>query len=298
MQRPLSALNLVASRTFGIAASTSASCTFKAGHGASWLPSRFLWPPPPLLRLPDDHNAPFTGRNGMEKDMAKALRYSEKACELNHPWGCANAARMYDLGQTAALSTSCPLAYGQGPPWRDSCPAFSLYCQPCPHAVPRYRTQKTRQATARPWTRPRQKSSRKRRGASRRANDLGRISNLIHMAQRASKAVNDCFTNICRRHGGAPLRLRRSWAAGGPRPPPCFAWPAARRPHRRGCSFRAVGCVLSCVVQRGWARETTQSQVRRSLRPVPIPTATFFSSSLAASLVGTPFLCLHRLTRR
>ncbi|KAG8436893.1 hypothetical protein GDO86_007837 [Hymenochirus boettgeri] len=38
------------------------------------------------------------GAPGVSKDMNKALYYSERACNLGHMWGCANASRMYKLG--------------------------------------------------------------------------------------------------------------------------------------------------------------------------------------------------------
>ena len=34
----------------------------------------------------------------MAKDMPSALRFSLESCDLGHPYGCANAARMYLLG--------------------------------------------------------------------------------------------------------------------------------------------------------------------------------------------------------
>ncbi|XP_040263178.1 cytochrome c oxidase assembly factor 7 [Bufo bufo] len=38
------------------------------------------------------------GLPGFPKDMTRALHFSEKACELGHIWACANASRMYKLG--------------------------------------------------------------------------------------------------------------------------------------------------------------------------------------------------------
>ncbi|NXN63325.1 COA7 factor, partial [Himantopus himantopus] len=38
------------------------------------------------------------GAPGVPKDMNHALRYSLKGCELGHIWACANASRMYKLG--------------------------------------------------------------------------------------------------------------------------------------------------------------------------------------------------------
>ncbi|XP_010010417.1 PREDICTED: cytochrome c oxidase assembly factor 7, partial [Nestor notabilis] len=38
------------------------------------------------------------GAPGVPKDMNHALKYSLKGCELGHPWACANASRMYKLG--------------------------------------------------------------------------------------------------------------------------------------------------------------------------------------------------------
>ncbi|XP_073419795.1 cytochrome c oxidase assembly factor 7 [Dendrobates tinctorius] len=38
------------------------------------------------------------GSPGFTKDMKRALHFSEKACELGHIWACANASRMYKLG--------------------------------------------------------------------------------------------------------------------------------------------------------------------------------------------------------
>ncbi|XP_029474681.1 cytochrome c oxidase assembly factor 7 [Rhinatrema bivittatum] len=38
------------------------------------------------------------GAAGLPKDMSRALNYSLKACDLGHMWGCANASRMYKLG--------------------------------------------------------------------------------------------------------------------------------------------------------------------------------------------------------
>ncbi|KAJ3598915.1 hypothetical protein NHX12_032878 [Muraenolepis orangiensis] len=35
---------------------------------------------------------------GLKPDMAMALKYATRACELGHVWGCANASRMYKLG--------------------------------------------------------------------------------------------------------------------------------------------------------------------------------------------------------
>ncbi|NP_001087293.1 cytochrome c oxidase assembly factor 7A [Xenopus laevis] len=42
------------------------------------------------------------GAPGIPKDMNKALHFSEKACSLGHVWGCANASRMYKLGDGVA----------------------------------------------------------------------------------------------------------------------------------------------------------------------------------------------------
>lgn len=38
------------------------------------------------------------GAPGVPKDMSQALKYSLKGCELGHVWACANASRMYKLG--------------------------------------------------------------------------------------------------------------------------------------------------------------------------------------------------------
>ncbi|NXG14453.1 COA7 factor, partial [Grallaria varia] len=38
------------------------------------------------------------GAPGVPKDMGRALKYSLKGCELGHIWACANASRMYKLG--------------------------------------------------------------------------------------------------------------------------------------------------------------------------------------------------------
>lgn len=38
------------------------------------------------------------GLPGFPKDMTRALHLSEKACDLGHVWACANASRMYKLG--------------------------------------------------------------------------------------------------------------------------------------------------------------------------------------------------------
>ncbi|XP_041886648.1 cytochrome c oxidase assembly factor 7A isoform X2 [Corvus kubaryi] len=38
------------------------------------------------------------GAAGVPKDMSHALKYSLKGCELGHVWACANASRMYKLG--------------------------------------------------------------------------------------------------------------------------------------------------------------------------------------------------------
>ncbi|XP_073449603.1 cytochrome c oxidase assembly factor 7 [Aquarana catesbeiana] len=38
------------------------------------------------------------GTPELPKDMSKALHYSERACKLGHVWACANASRMYKLG--------------------------------------------------------------------------------------------------------------------------------------------------------------------------------------------------------
>ncbi|KAG9471688.1 cytochrome c oxidase assembly factor 7 [Eleutherodactylus coqui] len=38
------------------------------------------------------------GSPGFPKDMTRALHFAEKACELGHIWGCANASRMCKLG--------------------------------------------------------------------------------------------------------------------------------------------------------------------------------------------------------
>lgn len=38
------------------------------------------------------------GAPGVPKDMNHALKYSLKGCELGHAWACANASRMYSLG--------------------------------------------------------------------------------------------------------------------------------------------------------------------------------------------------------
>ncbi|XP_027318730.1 cytochrome c oxidase assembly factor 7 [Anas acuta] len=38
------------------------------------------------------------GAPGVPKDMNRALKYSLKGCELGHIWACANASRMYKLG--------------------------------------------------------------------------------------------------------------------------------------------------------------------------------------------------------
>ncbi|XP_053549968.1 cytochrome c oxidase assembly factor 7A [Bombina bombina] len=46
------------------------------------------------------------GAPGLPKDMSQALHYSEKACELGHIWGCANASRMYKLGDGVSKNDS------------------------------------------------------------------------------------------------------------------------------------------------------------------------------------------------
>ncbi|XP_073499567.1 cytochrome c oxidase assembly factor 7 isoform X2 [Phyllobates terribilis] len=38
------------------------------------------------------------GSPSFAKDMTRALHFSEKACDLGHIWACANASRMYKLG--------------------------------------------------------------------------------------------------------------------------------------------------------------------------------------------------------
>ncbi|KAJ1170240.1 hypothetical protein NDU88_002121 [Pleurodeles waltl] len=38
------------------------------------------------------------GAPGLPKDMTQAMNYSIKACDLGHVWACANASRMYKLG--------------------------------------------------------------------------------------------------------------------------------------------------------------------------------------------------------
>ena len=38
------------------------------------------------------------GAPGIPKDMGLACQYSLKACDLGHIWACANASRMYKLG--------------------------------------------------------------------------------------------------------------------------------------------------------------------------------------------------------
>nr|XP_009938086.1 PREDICTED: cytochrome c oxidase assembly factor 7 [Opisthocomus hoazin] len=38
------------------------------------------------------------GAAGIPKDMNRALKYSLKGCKLGHMWACANASRMYKLG--------------------------------------------------------------------------------------------------------------------------------------------------------------------------------------------------------
>lgn len=35
---------------------------------------------------------------GLTPDMTLALKYASRACELGHVYGCANASRMYKLG--------------------------------------------------------------------------------------------------------------------------------------------------------------------------------------------------------
>ncbi|KAM9326813.1 cytochrome c oxidase assembly factor 7 [Gastrophryne carolinensis] len=42
------------------------------------------------------------GSPEIPQDMSKALHYSERACGLGHIWGCANASRMYKLGDGVA----------------------------------------------------------------------------------------------------------------------------------------------------------------------------------------------------
>ncbi|XP_048845871.1 cytochrome c oxidase assembly factor 7 [Brienomyrus brachyistius] len=42
------------------------------------------------------------GAPGISKDMTQALRYALQACQLGHVWGCANASRMYKLGDGTA----------------------------------------------------------------------------------------------------------------------------------------------------------------------------------------------------
>ncbi|XP_066547744.1 cytochrome c oxidase assembly factor 7 [Amia ocellicauda] len=44
----------------------------------------------------------ITGAPGLGKDMARALDFALQACQLGHVWGCANASRMYKLGEGAA----------------------------------------------------------------------------------------------------------------------------------------------------------------------------------------------------
>ncbi|KAJ7986588.1 hypothetical protein DPEC_G00341430 [Dallia pectoralis] len=43
------------------------------------------------------------GFPGLSKDMGLALKYATRACELGHVWGCANASRMYKLGDGAPV---------------------------------------------------------------------------------------------------------------------------------------------------------------------------------------------------
>ncbi|XP_028817645.1 cytochrome c oxidase assembly factor 7 [Denticeps clupeoides] len=42
------------------------------------------------------------GSPGLEKNMPLALKYAVRACELGHVWGCANASRMFKLGDGTA----------------------------------------------------------------------------------------------------------------------------------------------------------------------------------------------------
>lgn len=42
------------------------------------------------------------GAPGLSKDMQLALKFAEEACQLGHVWGCANASRMYKLGEGTA----------------------------------------------------------------------------------------------------------------------------------------------------------------------------------------------------
>uniref|UniRef100_H3A7C9 Cytochrome c oxidase assembly factor 7 n=1 Tax=Latimeria chalumnae TaxID=7897 RepID=H3A7C9_LATCH len=42
------------------------------------------------------------GAPGIPKDMSQALKYSLRACDLGHIWGCANASRIYKLGDGTA----------------------------------------------------------------------------------------------------------------------------------------------------------------------------------------------------
>ncbi|TRZ01656.1 hypothetical protein DNTS_006143 [Danionella cerebrum] len=39
------------------------------------------------------------GSSGLEKNMSLALKFSLKACQLGHPMGCANASRIFKLGE-------------------------------------------------------------------------------------------------------------------------------------------------------------------------------------------------------
>ncbi|KAI1892041.1 hypothetical protein AGOR_G00149900 [Albula goreensis] len=42
------------------------------------------------------------GSPGLDKNMEQALKYSMEACQLGHVWACANASRMYKLGEGTA----------------------------------------------------------------------------------------------------------------------------------------------------------------------------------------------------
>uniref|UniRef100_W5MX03 Cytochrome c oxidase assembly factor 7 n=1 Tax=Lepisosteus oculatus TaxID=7918 RepID=W5MX03_LEPOC len=41
----------------------------------------------------------ITGAPGLASDMGRALQFALQACQLGHVWGCANASRMFKLGE-------------------------------------------------------------------------------------------------------------------------------------------------------------------------------------------------------
>lgn len=120
--------------------------------------------------------------------MPKALQFAERACDLDHPWGCVNAARMYSVG---ALRTLLPQLLPCSPLTVIArflfAPLVSIYQPflPC-------------QAMECPRTRPRLRSSRKRRDYSRRAS-----------RRVVSPRVGFEFRRCCRSVMLPPARLRR-----------------------------------------------------------------------------------------